>query len=68
LELYRPEKVMEQAQKMETPDNWAGRMTKELMAVWLGKVKAAGEPVPSARVYNSAWSAAYEVLVRIAKG
>jgi hypothetical protein len=54
-------------EELETPDNWAGRMTKELMAAWLAKVKAVGEPSPGVRVYNAAWSAAYDVFVGIAR-
>ena len=59
---------MAHAEKMETPDNWVGRTTKELLAVWLEKVKSIGEPSPNDRIYNAAWSAAYEISVRIGKG
>jgi hypothetical protein len=74
LELQREEKVMAPEkrvlapEKEETPDHRAGRLTEELMALWLERVKSVGEPSPSAGVYNAAWSAAYEVLVRINKG
>jgi hypothetical protein len=47
---------------MDTPNDWAGSVTEDIMSRWLIRLAQRGEKRPETPTYNAAYEAVHEVL------